>query len=299
MAISKVRAKINNVWTILTYNSATGKYEGTVTAPAVTSHNLSGGYYPVTIEATNDAGTVTTKDSTDATLGNSLRLTVKETVKPVITLVSPTNGAYVQNNKQTITFKVVDEANGSGVKESSIVLKVDNTSVSITKISITNGYQCTYTPSAALSDGQHTISITARDNDGNVATAISSKFTVDTVPPTLNVTAPTKAITNQPSCTVSGTTNDVSSSPVTVKITHNSNAAVSATVDSSGNFSKVFTLVEGTNTLKVVSTDASGRSTTVTKTIKLDTTIPQVKNVMLSPNPVSVSQPVKITLEVE
>lgn len=298
MAISKVRVKINNAWTILTYNSTTGKYEGTVTAPAVTSHNLSGGYYPVTVEATNDAGTVTTKDDTDAAVGSSLRLAVKETVKPVITLVSPTNGAYVQNNKQAITFEVVDEANGSGVKESSIDLKVDNASVAFTKTSIANGFQCSYTPSAALNDGQHAISITAQDNDGNVATAISSNFTVDTVPPTLNVTAPTKTITNQPSCTVSGTTNDISSSPVTVKITHNSNAAVTATVDSSGNFSKDFTLVEGTNTLKVVSTDASGRSTTVTKTIKLDTTIPQISNISFAPNPVSTSQPVKITLEV-
>lgn len=110
--------------------------------------------------------------------------------------------------------------------------------------------------------------------------------------------APAKTITNQPSCTVSGTTNDVSSSPVTVKITHNSNAAVAVTVDSSGNFSKTFTLEEGNNTLKVVSTDASGRSTTVTKTIKLDTTIQQITGVQFTPNPVSTSQPVKITLEV-
>lgn len=298
MAISKVRVKINGVWTNLTLNSSTGKYEGTITAPSVTSYNLSGKYYPVTVEATNDAGTVTTKDDTDATVGSSLRLTVKEKTKPVITLSSPTNNAYVQNNKIPIEFTVTDEANGSGVKESSIVLKVDNASVTFTKTSITNGYQCSYTPSAALSDGAHTISIMAQDNDGNVATAVSSNFTIDTIPPTLNVTAPTKTITNQPSCTVSGTTNDATSSPVTVKITHNSNAAVAVTVDSSGNFTKDFTLTEGDNTLTVVSTDASGRSTTVTKTIKLDTTIPQISNVSFTPNPVSTSAPVTITLEV-
>lgn len=298
MAISKVRVKINGTWTILTKNNSTGKYEGTIAAPAVTSYNLSGGYYPVTVEATNDAGTIVTKDDTDATIGSSLRLSVKETVKPTITLVSPTNGAYVQNNKIPISFNVMDEANGSGVKESSIVLKVDNVSVAFTKTSITNGYQCSYTPSTALSDGTHTISITAQDNDGNVATAVSSSFTVDTVPPALNVTAPTKTITNQPSCTVSGTTNDATSSPVTVEITHNSNAAVTVEVDSSGNFTKEFTLTEGNNTLTVVSTDASGRSTTVTKTIKLDTTIPQISNVSFAPNPVSTSAPVTITLEV-
>lgn len=298
MAISKVRVKINNAWTILTYNSTTGKYEGTVTAPAVTSHNLSGGYYPVTVEATNDAGTVTTKDYTDAAIGNSLRLTVKETVKPVITLESPSNGAYVQNNKMPVVFRVVDETNGSGVKESSIVLKVDGETASFTKTGITNGYQCTYTPSSALSDGEHTIEIMASDNDGNAAVTVSASFTVDTIPPTLNVTEPVKVITNQPSCMVSGTTNDATSSPVTIKITHNSNNAVTVPVDSSGGFSKTLTLAEGDNTIKIVSTDASGRSTTITKTIKLDTTIPQISNISFTPNPVSTSQPVTITLEV-
>lgn len=298
MAITTVRVKINNVWTNLTYNSSTKKYEGTITAPATTSYNLSGGYYPVTVEASNDAGTVTTKDSTDATIGSSLRLVVKETVKPVITLTSPTNGAYLQSNKPTITFTVTDAAGGSGVKESSIVLKVDNTSVTFTKSSITNGYNCSYTPSAALADGSHTIVITAQDNDGNVAATVSSSFKVDTVPPTLNVTSPTKTITNQPTCTVAGTTNDATSSPVTVKVTINSAAAVAVTVNSSGNFSQNFTLSEGNNTIKVVSTDAAGRSTTITKTIKLDTTIPQIRNVVFTPNPVNTSQSVKITLEV-
>lgn len=298
MAISKVRVYINGAWTNLSFNSSTGKYEGTITAPSITSHNLSGGYYPVTMEATNDAGTVTTKDSTDVAIGEILRLVVRETIKPVITLSSPTNNAYVQNNRIPITFTVTDESNGSGVKENSIVLKVDNASIAFTKTGITNGYQCTYTPPTALSDGAHTISITAQDNDGNSATAISSKFTVDTVPPTLNVTSPTETITNQALCTVSGQTNDATSSPVTVKVTHNSNAAVTVPVDSSGNFTKDFTLAEGTNTFIVESTDSAGRNTSVTRTIKLDTTIPQITSVEFSPNPTSTSSPVRITLGV-
>lgn len=298
MAISRVRVKINGVWTILTYNSSTGKYEGTVTAPPVTSYNLSGGYYPVTVEAMNDAGTVAEKDSTDAAIGSSLRLIVKEKVKPVITLVSPTNGTYTQNNKVPIVFNVTDEANGSGVKDSSITLKIDNVSVNLTKTSITNGYQCSYTPSAALSDGEHTIVITAQDNDGNAAEPVSSKFTVDTIPPTLTISTPNVSITNQPECTVAGKTNDATSSPVTVKIILNSAASVNVNVDSSGSFSKSFALAEGDNTIKIISTDASGRSTTVTKTIKLDTSIPQIMNVTFTPNPVDASLPVEITLEV-
>ena len=56
MAIKQVRVKINGVYTNLTKNASTGKWTGTVTAPAVTSHNQAGGYYPITVEAVNDAG---------------------------------------------------------------------------------------------------------------------------------------------------------------------------------------------------------------------------------------------------
>lgn len=108
MAISKVRVKINGVWTNLTLSN--GKWTGSITAPSTTSYTQPDKYYPVTVEVTNDAGTVVTKDATDATLGAALRLAVKETMKPVIALVSPSNGAYVTNNKQAIVFKVTDEA---------------------------------------------------------------------------------------------------------------------------------------------------------------------------------------------
>ena len=126
---------------------------------------------------TNDAGTVVTKDATDATLGEALRLVVKETMKPTITLVSPSQGAYVTNNKQPIVFKVVDEAGGSGVNLSTVKLKIDSTTYTSTSTGmvskgITNGYQFTFTPQSALKDGSHSITINASDNDGNAATAV-------------------------------------------------------------------------------------------------------------------------------
>lgn len=298
MAISRVRVKINGVWTNLTYNSSTGKYEGTIAAPAATSYNLSGRYYPVTVEAANDAGTVTTKDDSDASLGSSLRLTVKETVKPVITLISPTNGSYIQNSNTPVIFTVLDEANGSGVKESSITMKVDGVPAVLAKSSVTNGYQCTYTPEDSMSDGSHTIVIDAQDNDDNAALQVSASYVIDTVPPTLTLSEPTFEITNQPTCIFSGTTNDNLSTPVSVEFILNGEEAGSAAVDTGGNFSKTLTLTEGENIVNVVSTDKAGRSTTVTKNVKLDTSIPQITNVSFEPNPVSTSQPVKITLEV-
>ncbi len=304
MAITKVRVKINGVWSNLTLNSSTGKWEGSITAPPETSYNQTGGYWSVTVEATNSAGTVTTVDATDSTIGSALRLIVKETVKPVIKLVQPSNGAYISNNMLPIIFDVTDEAGGSGVKLSTVALKLAGTtykdgSAGMSKTAITNGYRFTYTPQAALEDGVKEIEINASDNDGNVATTVSATFTVDTIPPTLTISEPTSGlITNQSNLIVKGITNDTTSSPVTVTIVHGSKT-YEPTVDDTGTFTQAVVLTEGINTIKVTAMDAAGKTTEITLAVDLDTTVPTVKSVVMSPNPANVSGSVVITLEVE
>lgn len=299
MAISKVRAQINGTWHTLT--STDGKtYTATITAPGTTSFHKSGGYYDVTVEATNTAGTVTTQNAAGLA---GLKLVVREKVAPVITILSPTSGAYVVNNKQPITFTVVDESGGSGVKLSSLVVKQDGTAVAsstITSTAITNGYSVTYTPASALSDGSHTVTITVSDNDGNAATAKSTTYTVDTVPPTLNISAPTNGlVTNAASLVVRGTTNDATSSPVTVKITLRGSDQGSITVASDGVFSKTLTLAEGSNAIVITATDAAGKSSTVSRTVTLDTSMPVIKSATISPNPVDAGASMVITVVVE
>lgn len=303
MAITKVRVQINGVWTNCTKNSE-GKWGCSPTAPAVTSFNLSGGYYPVTVEITNDAGTVATYNAASETIGTSLRLTVKETIKPVITLVSPTNGALVINNKQQITFKVTDETGGSGLNLASLSLKIDSntynqSSAGMAKTEIANGYQFVYTPQAALTDGEHTIAINVKDNDGNSATAISTKFKIDTVPPTLSISSPaSNLITNTKSLTLSGTTNDATSSPVTVTATLNGTDMGSITVSSAGAFSKAFTAAEGNNTIVVKARDTAGKETTITRTFKVDTSVPKLNSASISPNPANASASIQIVLDI-
>lgn len=302
MAIVKVRVQIDGVWTNLTKSN--GKWTGTITAPSTTSYNLANKYYPIKIEATNDAGTVVTKDATDATLGSALRLVVKETMKPTITLVSPSKGAFVTNNKQPIVFKVLDEAGGSGVNLSTVKLKVDGTTYSSTSTGmvctgITNGYQVTFTPQSALSDGNHSVTINASDNDGNVATAVSSTYTIDTVPPTLTVSSPSAGlITNKAVQTVKGKTNDATSSPITLTITLNGISLGTVPVATDGSFTKDITLVEGTNTIVVTAKDGAGQTSTVNVSVKLDTTVPKLSNIVLTPNPANTSASVAITVEV-
>lgn len=303
MSITKVRVKINGTWTNLTKNSA-GKWTGSVTAPASTSYNQSGGYFPITVEATNSAGTVTTVDATDTTLGSVLRLVVKETTKPVIKLVQPSNGAYISNNQLPIIFEVTDETGGSGVNASTVALKLAGTtykdgSTGMSKTAITDGYRFTFTPQAALSDGAKAVEITASDHDGNAAAKVTASYTVDTVPPTLTISSPQDGLaTNQKNVVLTGITNDTLSSPVTVTVMHGS-ASYTPAVANDGSFSQALVLTEGVNTIKIVSTDAAGKSTTINLTVTLDTSVPTIKSATFAPNPVNASASVQITLEVE
>ena len=300
MAIKTVKATINGQTYDLTLNSASGKWEATITAPGKTSYNLAGGYYNVSVEATNEAGT---KGSADASTVDGLKLVVKETVAPVITIVSPTAGAYVANSKQPVVFNITDETGGSGVDISTLVVKQDGTAVAaanITHTTITNGYSVTYTPSAALSDGSHTVTINCKDHDGNAAAEKSTTYTVDTVPPTLNVTSPADGlITAASSVTVAGTTNDATSSPVVITIFLNGTDQGAIPVGTGGTFSKVVTLKKGSNTIIVKAKDAAGKESSVTRTVTLDTSVPKITAATITPNPVDTGKTMVISVTIE
>lgn len=300
MAVKTVQAIINGVTYTLTLNSATGMYEATVTAPSKSSYTQDGHYYPVTVKATDDAGNVTTVDATHATLGESLRLQVKEKVAPVITVTAPTASQMLTNNKPAFSWKVTDA--DSGVDSDTIGITIDSGSKitsGITKTAIDGGYQCSYTPATALSDGSHTVKFDATDNDGNKATQKSVTFKVDTVPPALSITAPANnLVTNKAACTVTGTTSDATSSPVTLTIKLNSGAAEAVTVNEDGSFSKALTLAAGANTITVVARDAAGKTTTVTRTVTLDTGAPAIHSVTITPNPVDAGKTFIISVEV-
>lgn len=283
MAIKTMQTTLNGQTYNLTLNASTGKYEAQITAPSTSSYKQSGHYYPMTVTATDDAGNTTTVNTNTATIGESLKLKVKETTPPTVTVTSPTAKQTLTNNKPTIAFTVTDT--DSGVNAGTISVTIDGTKYTsgINKTAITNGYSCTFVPGTALTDGSHTVTVAATDNDGNTKTTTAVTFKIDTVPPALSVTSPTDGlVTNQPTVTVTGTTNDATSSPVTLTIN-----GESVTVTSSGTFSHVVTLTNGTNTITVVATDAAGKSTTVTRTVTYNTSAPFISAVTITPNPVN------------
>lgn len=292
-AIKTVIATVNGTDYTLTYNSSTGAYEASITAPTKSSYNQTNHVYGITIKATDVAGNVATD--------TSKTLRVKEKTAPVVSFTTPTSGAGLTNNKPTFKINVTDT--DSGVDLSTFVLKIDSgaaITTGYTTTAITNGHTITYTPTTALSDGSHTITASVSDYDGNVSTTASITIKVDTAPPTLTLTSPTDAsFTNNASCTVSGTTNDALSSPVTATITVGGKDVGAVTVGSNGAFSKVVTLAEGANTIVVTSTDALGKSTSVTRTVTLDTSVPVFTSISVTPNPVDVGVTYVISVKVE
>ena len=301
MAVQTVRATINGQTYDLTYNSTSGKYEVTITAPTTTSWGETDHKYGITITAIDDAGNTTVKDRTDGTLGADLQLRVLEKTKPTISLTSPSSGARVTNATPAISFQLRDS--GSGINIGTLQLKIDggtakgNTAAGMTGTSVSGGYNCTYVP-GALAEGAHTVTISITDNDGNVSNLLSSTFTVDTAPPALNIASPEEGlITNNATVTVSGTTNDVTSSPVTIGIKVNGGASIPATV-SEGAFSKAITLTEGANTIEITATDSAGLTSKVTRHVELDTAAPVISAVTATPNPVDGGQTFVISVTV-
>lgn len=297
MAVKTVRFKLGTgEYVDLTYEESSGTWKGTALSPAKTSWGEVDHKYAGTIEATDDAGNTVTVDSSNEELGESLKLRVLEKVAPTITLVSPAQDAKILDARPEFSFKVADD--GSGINTDTISLSVDGKPVSGTPSITPDGdtpghYNVTLALDEDLSDGDHTYTIKVYDNDGNEGTSGEVNFHVDTVDPELNVTAPAdNTFTNTKTITVEGTTNDVTSRPVTVTVNGKS---VEVT---EGSFSTEVELDEGENTITIIATDASGRTTTIVRTVTLDTKAPVIESVLLSPNPVDAGATYLITVVV-
>lgn len=302
--ISTVSATINGQIHELTLNTSTGKYEATITAPVKSSYLINDEhYYNVMVTATDRAGNSTSATASHATLGASLRLRVIEKVKPTVAIVTPSAGATLTNNKPTIKVKVIDT--NSGINTSTFKLYIDSGSAIVwaagEATAVTGGYEWVYTPTAALSDGSHTIKVDVSDNDGNAATQTTQTFKVDTTPPTLSVTAPANDFyTNKTTIDITGTTNDATSSPVVVTIKVNGVDAGAVTVQANGSFTKTVDLISqmSANVIVVTATDAAGKTSSVTRNVYCNTMPPLISAVTITPNPVDAGATYTITVTV-
>jgi hypothetical protein len=137
-----------------------------------------------------------------------------------------------------------------------------------TTINIDNG---TFSTLVVLEEGNNTLTVVARDNDGNEVSE-TRIITLDTTGPALTITIPTaNSATNESAVTVSGACDDAVSVTVAVGEGSPQNAGITA-----GTYTISLLLDEGIHTLNVTATDAFGNSSTQTRSITIDLTAPDL-----------------------
>ncbi|HEX4603250.1 MAG TPA: Ig-like domain-containing protein, partial [Candidatus Angelobacter sp.] len=99
-----------------------------------------------------------------------------DTVAPTVQVTFPANGAFVSSARPTISITTTDAV--SGVNTASAIITLDGQQVATGTLS--------FTPTANLADGPHTLSVSVADRAGNVS-SISTTFNVDTQPPSVPV----------------------------------------------------------------------------------------------------------------
>lgn len=262
MALTSVRVQFNGTWYNMALNSATGKYEATITAPSTPQDDV-----PILVRAVNNAGYQAEAETTV-----DIR---QEVVAPVVTITSPVSGNWYTNSQIPISFSLTDEG-GSGVSLPTLSFVLDgetlvSTSPGMVCTASGNGYACTYTSPTALSEGQHTVSISVEDGAGNPSNTASISFGIDASPPQVTITSPADGfVTASDSITVTGTASDAGGgiSGVTVN-------GVAATLDGES-FTASIPLSSGQNTITATATDTVGNTAQDTVTVARATSGPSL-----------------------
>ena len=122
MAVKTVKFTLNGQTYDLTYDSTSGNWQGTITAPGTTSWDANSDHtFHGTVVATDIGG-----NSTMATVADfsGLALRVLEKTPPAISVTYPTAGAHISNSEPSISWDVTDT--GSGIDSSTISIALDN-----------------------------------------------------------------------------------------------------------------------------------------------------------------------------
>ena len=254
MAITQVRAQVNGVWYNLTYDAAQRCYVAEIPA-GETSADQPGGWYNVTVEASNDVGESVSIDG-DALA--SLRLVVKDLTAPTVTLVSPPQG-YVTTQTPEIVVDLTDDS--SGIDISTLAVTIDGEpESSVSTAAIAGGYRATITPT--LADGLHTVEISVNDQDGNTGTLVLL-YTVDTAPPVLAVWDH-RLVVDDEAVLIRGMAQDSAGASVTASA---SGWTGETAPDADGAWRLSVPLAVGVNEITVTATDGAGLTSTWTGTV--------------------------------
>ncbi|MDX6020939.1 Ig-like domain-containing protein [Scandinavium sp. V105_16] len=260
---------------------------GTTTADAqgnwiVTTSTLGDGPHTLTAKATDAAGNLGPSSA-----GFAITIDTSAPVVPVLQTVSDdvtggvvgtlTNGQLTNDNKPTLT--------GTAEAGSTVSIYDGSTLLGTT---VATGGSWSFTPGTALTDGSHTLTVTATDAAGNISPATGSfAIVVDaTLPVTPVITTIVDDVPNivgavgngQPTNDTLPTLNGTAEANSTVRIYDNGALVTTVTANGSGNWAWTPTtaLAQGSHSYTVTSTDAAGNlsATSGAAAIVVDTVAP-------------------------
>jgi len=225
--------------------------------------------------------------SVDNTAPDSLTIVVTDDVAPDTGVIVSVGGTSTTRTALSATYPVTDDNTPtiSGVTEAGATVTIkDGATVLGTVTADANG-DYTFTPATPLSEGTHSIVVTATDAAGNPITETTGYFIIDTTAPnyiSMSITddvAPivgeiaNNGVTDDTMPTFSGKTE----AGATVTITDGTTVLGTVTADGNGEYSFTPTtpLSEGAHSVSATAADAVGNtSTSTTTTFTVDTTAP-------------------------
>ncbi|MGY6357357.1 BapA/Bap/LapF family large adhesin [Citrobacter amalonaticus] len=244
--------------------------------------DLGQGNHPLTFTPTDAAGNVGPSASFTVTVDTAAPLA------PVITSVvddsAPQTGNLSPNQSTNDTRPTLN-----GTAEPGTTLTFTDNGTVIGSLVVGTDGNWTFTPTTALTNGAHTLAVTATDAAGNVGPAASFAVTVDTLAPTAPViTTILDDVSNIIGPVGSGqSTNDTlpelrgTSEPGAFITLYDGATLLTPTpiqADANGawSFTPTTALTEGTHTFTAKATDAAGNvsASSATSTIVVDTTPP-------------------------
>ncbi len=222
---------------------------------------LSDGEHTVVVTATDEHGNV---GSAEYLFTVSL-----DTAAPVITSISPTG--VVRTADTTLAVNFFDDS-----EVDSVTFAVDGGAAQDAADIIDNSRA--HLPVDGLSQGSHTVVVTATDEHGNKASAqFSFLVEIDMIPPTIATTAPTGYVRSlRPLISATFTDNLAGVDADSVELMVNGNAVNADATDSSVSYQPSADLATGTHEVTLTLADALGNETSTSWTFTIETTPPSI-----------------------
>lgn len=199
---------------------------------------------------------------------------------PMLSLLEPLDGTLTNNPHPLIRLGL--GATCAGVPcllppayYQGMTLEVDLNAQAIGPLFTRTEREAQYLPISRLPEGINTLTAQARDLFGHRSNSISSRFTVDTIPPKfLSVNPADGSVLASAVQTIGGTVDDASATVVL-------SGPSGTSAGTGGTFRFAVTLSEGLNTLTLSATDPAGNTTELAYRLTLDTIPPPVPTLAL------------------